>query len=46
MASLMSIVRTFSLVLMIAAVAGPIAMAGSTLLVHGEATVAVAPDVG
>lgn len=45
MASLMSIVRTFSLVLMIAAVAGPIAMAGSTLLVHGEATVAVAPDV-
>lgn len=45
MASLMSIVRTFSLVLIIAAGAGPIAMAGSTLLVHGEATVAVAPDV-
>ena len=41
----MRIVRTFSLVLVIAAGAARIAMPASTLLVHGEATVAVAPDV-
>jgi uncharacterized protein YggE len=41
----MKIVRACSLILTIAAGVAQSAMAPSTLLVHGEATVAVAPDV-